>query len=204
MNEQQFYAGAGGARGSIVTDPNDLPRWIVEDAPTLTVTGPTAYTSAFSAFWTALDRAGAVANITAANTWTSVVNLTGAGLLGNVVANHGAFTGAKTIGIRIEVDGVLWEWMDSITTTGNTGTLLVGAVARPAGGNAGLFPAANRSIESADALANGSPDLVTTTALLATGAPVLAFGQSLKVWVRNSRVGASSQGQQAGCTYVMR
>lgn len=204
MNEESFYSTAGGARGSVITNPDDLPRFVIETAAKLEVEGPTTFLNWASGFWTAIGRAGDVANISIANTWTTVANITGAGFLGNVIASHGTFTGSKTIGIRVEVDGVLWEWLETITTTTAHGTLLLGALSRSAAGSGGVFPAADRSIETADAAPASSPGLVSTSFLMSAGAPVLAFRDSLKVSVRNNRVSASSEGQKAGCTYVMR
>lgn len=204
MNEEAFYASAGGARGNVVTDPNDLPRFIIETTAQLEIEGPLTALNWDASFYTAINRAGSIGNINLANTWIEIANVTGAGFLGNVIANHGAFTGSKQIGIRVEVDGVLWEWLDTITTTGLYGTLLLGALSRSAAGDGGVFPAANRSIETADAAPTSSPGLVSASFLMSAGAPVLAFRESLKVSVRNNRVSSSNNGQQAGCTYVLR
>lgn len=204
MNEESFYQSAGGARAGIVTNPDDLPRFVLETSATLQEQGPTTYASSVSGFFTAINRAGAIANINVANTWIDVVDITGAGFLGNVIANHGAFTGSKTVGIRVEVDGVMWEWLETITTVDQYGTLLLGALSRAAAGAGGVFPAADRSIETADAAPASSPGLVSTSFLMSAGAPVLAFRESLKVQVRNNRVSGSGTGQQAGCTFVLR
>lgn len=203
MNEESFYQ-FGAARANVITHPDDLPRFVIEDTVTLEVTGPTQYHNWHANFWSAINRAGAIVNINVANTWIDIVDITGAGLLGNVIANHGAFTGSKQVGIRVEIDGVLWEWLETITTTGNYGTLLVGALARSAAGGGGVFPAADRSIETADAAPASSPGLVSTSFLMSAGAPVLAFRESLKVSVRNNRVSGSNEGQRAGCTFVRR
>jgi hypothetical protein len=204
MNEESFYTAAGGARGSVVTNPDDLPRFVMERYTYLQIEGSAVSNTASAGFFVGMARAGAQATVSLANTWTDIVNVVGAGFLGNVLASHGYHTGSKTVGIRVEIDGVLWEWLETITTVDQYGTLLLGSLSNAAAGGGGLFPEANRSIATADAAPLTSPRLATTSNLLSAGAPVLAFRESLKVSVRNNRVGATAAGQLAGCTYVMR
>lgn len=51
---------------------------------------------------------------------------------------------------------------------------------------------------------NGTGSIVPVSTLMQEGSPVLAFSQSLKVEVMSSVFDAGPQGNQAGCTYVLR
>lgn len=201
MNEQSFYPGG---RGNIVRDPQDLPRWIAESNIRLENATESVYSSE-SDFWTQINRAGAWVDITAANIWTQIVNITGKGFLGNVIASHGNTGVEKTIGIRVEYDDMVWTWEETFVSGLNWSTLVLGALSP----GEGIFPYGNRLEETADAfpgfLAAGVAGRVfPTTALMSSGAPVLEFKQSLVVSVKNSQISADNQGRKAGCTFVLR
>lgn len=203
-DEASFYPIPSSFRGGVVVHPDDLPRFVVTDRLELQTFGPSVAQSSAAAFWDALDYAGSVGTLTVANTWTTIVDITGAGFLGNVVASHGSTTAAKTIGIRIERDGAAaWEWEETITTSLNQGTLVLGAMAGESD-DAGRFPDAMRTLESADDTHQNGPKLMQTSYLHSLGLPVLAFEESLKVSVKNSSVLTASQGDKAAVTFVLR
>ena len=203
VNEQSFYP-PGGSRGNIVTDPNDLPRFVSDGLIQLVVDGGTVVNNRSAAFYNALDRVGAQGEITTSGQWTQLVNITGAGFLGNVVSSHGYRDAGKTIGIQVEVDGVLWELVRTLGSTNLDSALILGAMSPPATDMNAPFPGSTRYLEDAGQSVSTGARIAPTSTLMSAGAPVLAFSQSLRVSVRNGWINTGWEGRKAGCTFVLR
>lgn len=202
INEQDFYP-SGGGRGNIVSSPADLPRWVSGANVELQMSDLTISHNGLSTFFDALNFDGAIANVAVAGTWVPIVDISGAGFLGNVVASHG-FSTVKTVGIQVEVDGVMWEWIESLSGLSQQ-TLVLGSISTPATAANALFPVLNRPKETAGFLESAASYVLAPVEFLhSAGAPVLAFSQSLKVNVRNSSTASSATGRTAGCTFVLR
>ncbi|MEZ5571157.1 MAG: hypothetical protein R3E64_03960 [Halioglobus sp.] len=95
----------------------------------------------------------AVATVAVANTWTDIVDIGGAGFLGNVIPSRNYFNGSKTVGIRITVDGEQWEWLETIVTAGHQHTRAWLAQSPIAVSGESTFAYNSRLTEMADAIA---------------------------------------------------
>lgn len=203
VNEQDFYPPGGDARANIVTRPDDLPRFISQGLLQLQDALFADHNNDAGSFFDRLSYDGARVTLVAVDTWTEVLNLSGAGLLGNVVASHGREAN-KTVGIQIIVDGVLWEWEETLNTAYDKWTLVVGAISSAATQVRSNFPTAARYADTASAFNTVGPQMAPVSHLHSSGSPVLAFTQSLVVNVKCSHVVATEAGNVAAATYVMR
>jgi hypothetical protein len=102
-----FPAASGGGDSAIVTDPSKLTAvssW--SDSVTIKYTNALYYSNS-SGFWDNLEKAGTRAVITAANVYTTIVDITGSGHFYYSVSPGGS--GISTVTARFTVDGVVTE-----------------------------------------------------------------------------------------------
>lgn len=170
-------------------------------------------------FWERFDRIGAyVSNASmTADTYYTLVNVTGAGYLGNIVTNA-LGTGTATLTTKVTIDGVAIE--RTIDTYGtNTGRALVfGPPGRLNNANdAGGYDKLLRGFQKSpwDHVGVYSTDnyqytgnyqyqyLIPTDYMLNLGFPTIPFRTGLKVEIKQSATGPNSYYvQRAGVGYI--
>lgn len=198
-----------------IKDPNRLPIIVALQSNINMKTTATTFTpSSSSGFYTRMALSGAQSAITVADTYVTVADLTGSGILTNCVSP--THTAAFTPTIRITVDGVVYV----ITTTGDI-TLAYRLVTGSHTNSASIVPITTASVAGdivgvgsprdpgwPSALTGGRP--VTTacylhppTTLQSYNMPVLRFNKSLKVEMKASLLSGTATDKECGCAYIL-
>ena len=170
--------------------------------------------------WERFDRMGAyVSNASmTADTYYTLVNITGAGYLGNIITNT-LGTGTATLTTKVTIDGVAIE--RAIDTYGNNTTrhLVFGPVGRAArsDGEAATYSNLLRGYNYSPWDGFGSGDytvdnyqntpgyqsIIPCDVMLCLGLPVIPFKTDLKVEIKQSATGPNHYyNQRAGVSYI--
>ena len=184
-------------------DPDLLPRHLSESTVDIISSSGSPVDNGNSTFFNNMARVGAVIRISTDDSWVNVVNVTGKGFLGNVIAPH-CNSANKAIGIRVIRDGVEWTWELALTNVHQRSTMVLGALSAGSSGIAAQFPVTGRESSRAGWSTPDGPAIVPVEYLLSDGKPVLSFDQSLVVSVKGSAVNQTAEGDQAACTYTLR
>ena len=193
-----------------ITNPKHLPVVTVENAYlSAKYANTTRYTSDNALFFDTLDKSGAQAAITVADTFVTVCDLTGGGFITSLVSpSHSA---AFTPTIKITVDGVVYTLTPSGDITAAE-RLVIGAIT----------PATQLSADGSSLNANGSYDygfaetdvsgisrlrygvgIPQPNRALADSKPVLRFNSTCKVEMKASLLSADAVQKQCAVTYRM-
>ena len=112
-NLTDFFPSSSASGGNIITDPNELIQVTTYDNTLYGQYSGGVYSSDRSQFWSIFNTSGVKTNITAANTYTTLVDVTGSGHFHYAISPS---TGAiGTVTAKFTVDGTVTE----ITTTVN-------------------------------------------------------------------------------------
>lgn len=162
-------------------------------------------------FWTALANRGAYVACSAADTWYTVCNLSGAGYFGWAMGTYVA--GANSQKIRITADGVTATFSEPncmsgyrlavgggwATTPFLTGASNASAVAINSYFDYGFLAKSGNDVTRKIASIYFAP----TSVMVAVGIPVLRFEQSLKVEAWTNTNGLTGNNAYAGAAYCL-
>ena len=197
-----------GGGGSRITDPRDLPKVItVGDSATTGLSMMTSTNPGETDFWTYWNTRGvAVDSNNAADTYKTLVNLSGAGVLYAVVSQAIA-NGADTVSVRFTRDGAT-----PVVVTYAPGTLGYRLYLGWVSPNA-IGAALGMSTLDTSTYVTARDALLATTSWKIPDIPQLdLFGRGLKfessmlveVKATNAQNGTTNQERQAGVIYRMR
>lgn len=173
--------------GQFITDPRRLPR-IINSYSYIYIKQALAvsYNTNTSTFWTYLDYCGAVADFMTTNTYVTVLDVTGAGYIGNMLPPLG--TGTTTCVVKITIDGN--EYIISNTST-SAMRHVIGATLSGSPDLTGSYNLRGPGAYHDMGFNNASPDevsnpnnhvtIIRPDQLLAYGFPVLLFNEGIKI-----------------------
>lgn len=208
---------SSGLPGGMTKDPRLLPCFDCTYQMELKFQTTAQYLATSATFWTAIDAVGAFATTSADNTYTTICDLTGAGVLFHVISQEITNT-TDDVTFRITVDGI--EYVIAKTQTWQVAPSSYGGRV-----GLGLFSSNAAVFDTSGTWFRGFPSGVDWTQAFtnfggsgsgATGHPIspetimrngwscVRFEKSLKVEVKVTDVNvASTYGQRCGATYIL-
>lgn len=193
-------------KNNLIRNPNHMPLQFVQGGGYLTLKAAqtTSYSDSISSFFTSGANNGATANAVIANTYFTVCNITGGGVLTAVVSPNTSSNVNADIGIKITIDGTIFEVVKNNNGLlgGRRYRLVLGALTPQASTSSttegGVEPNGYYDNGFIDAAVNGvaatyQKSICTPQNALAYGFPVLRFESALKVECKISLVESAPQ-----------
>ena len=203
--------GLGGSAGPHFTDATWFQKTLAVDT-TIYIRGiATTRTSQAAEFWTAAIAARGVADDTnwTADTYKTIANISGAGLLYDAIGPAG-LAGTPTTTMRITVDGVAYTIAETATTTAHR--LILGACFISDSTGAAFTVAANFANGVDSINAGKTAQTVVTNGVWITdigfmsmmGTPALYFGTSLLVEMKSSETNSTTTNRERSSGLIYR
>ncbi len=197
----------GLSAGYVFRRPAQLPASVVISANTYLQNTGNTYTASDAGFWSSIANAGAIVSVTAADSWTQVCSVTGAGYLGFAISPM--HTSAHVPELRITADGVA-RTITSTATPANY-RCVVGALCQSYISSTGPVLPTNNYYDYGF-IAKSGTEVFRTVArahafrarqMVASGLPVLRFEQSLVVEAKTNINGLTTPNSYAGAAYCL-